>query len=89
MTSHKSAFSVSATSRPKLTSQCRCDVNIANGVWDDLEKHCSAQKHLNVEAALKLQLSVASVVTSDRPCLVTRAELLFTSFFVEHKIMSC
>jgi len=49
----------------------------------------SIRKHLNAEAASELQPSFVSSVTSNRAFVVTRPELVFASFFVEHKIMSC
>lgn len=64
----------------------RCDVNIAHGGRDDLRKHSLTQKHVTAESAVNIQPTIASFVGTDRSVDVTRAELLFTSFLIEHNV---
>src|SRR6218665_1877125 len=65
---------------------CRSDLNIAHGGRDDIKKHLGTKKHANAATAAAAQPSISPFVSPDRSLAVTRAELLFTSFLVEHNI---
>lgn len=65
---------------------CRCDISIAHGGRDDIKKHIGTKKHTVAEAANATQPSIFAFTQPDRSLEVTRAELLFTSFLVEHNI---
>jgi len=68
---------------------CRSDLNIAHGGRDDIKKHLGTKKHANAATAAAAQPSISPFVSPDRSLAVTRAELLFTSFLVEHNIGPC
>jgi hypothetical protein len=65
---------------------CRCGVSIAHGGRDDLRKHSITQMHVTAESAANIQPKIAAFVSTDRSVDVTRAELLFTSFLIEHNV---
>ena len=65
---------------------CGLDICIAHGGRDDIKKHAGTKKHSTAEVTTSSQRSISGFTQPDRSLDVTRSELLFTSFLVEHNI---
>jgi len=65
---------------------CRYDICIAHGSCDDIKKHVGTKKHATAEVTSSSQRLMLGFTQPDRSLDVTRAELLFMSFLVEHNI---
>ena len=71
-------------------SDCRCDFSIGHGGENDITRHAATPKHKECVESLQKQRKLtdwgASSATSDLDQNVTKAELLFAGFLVEHNL---
>jgi hypothetical protein len=72
--------------------ECRTDISISHGGRHDIVQHISMKKHINnVEANNAKNSKISSFFNNkDNKDEITRAECLFTAFFIEHNLpLSC
>ncbi len=68
---------------------CNADISIEHGGRDDIKRHLASQKHIDLEAASSSTSTIThffAKLGSSEEDQVTKAELYFTSFIIEHNI---
>lgn len=65
---------------------CSCDFVIAHGGRDDCRRHIESKKHQDYGKVQSVHKPISSFFVSKGENETTKAELLFTSFLVEHNI---
>lgn len=65
---------------------CKCDFSVQHGGKDDCRRHVNSKKHQEFSKLKVSSKPVTSFFKSDAVDPTTNAEVLFTSFLVEHNI---
>ena len=72
-------------------SVCNCDISVAGGGVHEVKRHCSSKKHTDNQKATSQTPTLTTALFAGRSetsvCdQVTSAEVMFTSFIVEHNL---
>jgi hypothetical protein len=70
----------------EVADKCGCDVTISHGGQHDIVRHLKTKKHLSVSCAVKQTSTLGAYFSKDNDYSVTRAEVGFTTFLIEHSI---
>jgi len=65
---------------------CKKNISVKCGGRDDIKKHTETKLHQQIALTVKTTVPLTSFVTADADTDVTKAEMLFTHFLVEHNI---
>lgn len=65
---------------------CSCDFSVAHGGRDDCRRHFESKKHKDYAKVKSNNKSISSFFVNNEDTSVMNAELLFTSFLVEHNV---
>ena len=65
---------------------CKKHVSVKCGGWDDPNKHVETKLHRQIAQTVQTTSLMTSFVTTDSDTEVTKAEMLFTHFLIEHNL---
>jgi hypothetical protein len=67
--------------------ECRRDLSILHGGCNDIVVHCKSKQHITAFKSESSAREITSWMSTSKDFNITRAECLFTSFYLEHNIL--